>query len=53
MEDRNPVGESPTSCVLVLFEKSNLVHHREVVYEGDAESERTVGETSGRNQSMN
>ena len=47
---RNPVGESPTSCALVLFEKSNLVHHREVVYEGDAVFERTVDEISGRNE---
>ena len=35
MEDRNPVGESPTSCALVLFEKLNLVHHYEVMCEGD------------------
>jgi len=50
MEGRNPVGESPTSCALVLFEKSNLVQHREVLYEGDAEFERTVDEISGRNE---
>lgn len=25
MEDRNPVGESPTSCALVLFEKPNII----------------------------
>ena len=28
MECKNPVGESPTSCALVLFEKSNLMHQR-------------------------
>lgn len=53
MEDRNPVGESPISCALVLFEKPNLVQYREVLYEGDAVFERTVGEISGRNQSAN
>ena len=53
MEDRNPVGESPISCVLVLFEKSNLVQYREILYEGDAVLERTVDEISGRNQSAN
>lgn len=50
MEGRNPVGESPTSCALVLYEKTNLVHHREVVCEGDAVFERTVVEISGRNE---
>ena len=50
MEDRNPVGASPTSCALVLFEKPNLVHHCEVMCEGDAVFERTVGEISGRNE---
>lgn len=50
MEDRNPVGESPTSCALVLFEKSNLMHQRKAVCEGDAVFERTVGEISGRNK---
>ncbi len=44
MEDRNPVGESPTSCALVLFEKSNLMHQRKAVCEGDAVFE------SGRNE---
>ena len=34
MEDRNPIGESPISCALVLFEKSNLVQYREILYEG-------------------
>lgn len=52
-EGRNPVGESPTSCALVLFEKPNLMHHREVMCEGDAVFERTVGEISGRNRSEN
>ena len=50
MEDRNPGGESPTSCALVLFEKFNLVHYCEVVCEGDAVFERTVDEISGRNE---
>lgn len=50
MEDRNPVGESPTSCALVLFEKPNLAHRCEVMCEGDAVFERTVGEISGRNK---
>lgn len=53
MEDRNPIGESPISCALVLFEKSNLVQYREILYEGDAVLERTVDEISGRNQSAN
>ena len=50
MEDRNPVGESPTSCALVLFEKPNLAHRCEVMCEGDAVFERTVGEISRRNK---
>lgn len=50
MEYRNPVGESPTSCALVLFGKPNLVHHCEVMCEGDAVFGRTVGEISGRNE---
>ena len=50
MEDRNPVGESPTSCALVLFEKPNLAQRCEVMCEGDAVFERTVGEISGRNK---
>ena len=41
---RNPVGESPTSCALVLFEKFNLMHQRKAVCEGDAVFE------SGRNE---
>ena len=40
---RNPVGESPTSCALVLFEKFNLMQ-RKAVCEGDAVFE------SGRNE---
>ena len=44
MECKNPVGESPTSCALVLFEKSNLMYHRKAVCEGDAVFE------SGRNE---
>lgn len=47
MEGRNPVGESPTSCALVLFEKPNLAHRCEVMCEGDAVFERTVGEICG------
>ena len=50
MECRNPVGESPTSCVLVLFEKSNLMHQCKAVCEGDAVFERTVDEISGQNE---
>lgn len=50
MEYRNPVGESPTSCALVLFEKSNLMHQRKAVCEGDAVFERTADEISGRNE---
>lgn len=50
MKCRNPVGESPTSCALVLFEKSNLMHQRKAVCEGDAVFERTVDEISGRNE---
>lgn len=41
---RNPVGESPTSCALVLFEKFNLMHQRKAVCEGDVVFE------SGRNE---
>ena len=48
MECRNPVGESPTSCALVLFE--NLMHQRKAVCEGDAVFERTVDEILGRNE---
>lgn len=36
MECKNPVGESPTSCALVLFEKSNLMYQRKAVCEGYA-----------------
>ena len=50
MECRNPVGESPTSCALVLFEKSNLMHQRKAVWEGDTVFERTVDEILGRNE---
>lgn len=50
MEDRNPVGASPTSCALVLFEKPNLGQHCKMLVEGDAVFERTVGEISGRNE---
>lgn len=50
MECRNSVGESPTSCALVLLEKSNLMHQRKAVCEGDAVFERTVDEISGRNE---
>ena len=48
MECKNPVGESPTSCALVLFEKSNLMHQRKAVCEGDAVFERNVDEILGR-----
>ena len=41
---RNPVGENPTSCALVLFEKFNLMHQRKAGCEGDAVFE------SGRNE---